>query len=682
MATQTPRRSSKRRGLSLSVRFSLLLLFAALLPLGAVVGVNNYLARGTLVEQGRAALTTDARAKVNLLNLYMHERAADGVALASLPTVAPFLLCSIVPGLPTEQAIAVSAQAKCASQGDLYAQSSCRALRVGISRDPNYTLWSLHTARGEQLLSSLDQNCTPVAGPPTPAEDLAPVVQLKKQWISAVYYDAKTNHAYVQVYTPILVDTTKQVVGFMRATLHLDYIWNLVNAEKGANGLGSSAFVTDENGVRFANSNAQDLWSSVAPLDAHTQQLITSEQRFGTLGVRQDTLPGVAKTLTSPASEVSFQSPATAGSTIAYQFVRIHMQDLPWTYFVLSPLTTVTKVADDQVRSSLLSAGVIAILATLLGLLIGRGVARPVQASTGDLAGAALALKQLAARQENSAGEQQWVVDACRTGLDSVRYLSDAMNQAARRIIDASNWFSENWDRLSEEQARRTVQHLLELARYIDEAARRQHASSERMDKAIMVTMQVSDQLLTGATAATHSADQLEYVVGNLQQVVGGRQRVIAAADDAANGGNMVGAGAPSTMSQMSQMGPMSQMGQMQMGAMAPAPVRGARSGRLAAAGAQRQLAGPAVSGRPGMAGTSNGAGQMGGRMPAQGMPDGNPDWYGAPRAPRAPWHNGQPSQVFDDYNGEAAGAGRANNGAGYGQWNSRPNPGQSPQGW
>jgi hypothetical protein len=117
------------------------------------------------------------------------------------------------------------------------------------------------------------------------------------------------------------------------------------------------------------------------------------------------------------------------------------------------------------------------------------------------------------------------VVDACSTGLESVRYLSDAMHQAARRIIDASNWFSDYWNRLTEEQARRTVQHLQELAHYIDEAARRQQMSSERLGKAITVTRQVSDQLVAGAGAANQSAEQLEQVVHDLHRVVGGRAR-------------------------------------------------------------------------------------------------------------------------------------------------------------
>jgi hypothetical protein len=230
---------------------------------------------------------------------------------------------------------------------------------------------------------------------------------------------------------------------------------------------------------------------------------------------------------------------AVPGSKTLYQFVHVQLNSaapatdaqvpLAWTYFVLSPLPTVTQVADDQVRTSLEAAAFVAVLAILLGLLLGRALATPVQTSVAELRGATESLNTLATRQRNSASEQLWVVDACKTGLDSVRYLSDAMHQAASRIVDAGNWFGQYWDRLTEEQAHRTVEHLRELAQYIEEAARRQWASSDRLDKAITVTTQVSDQLAHGASAAAESAQQLDAVVEQLQWVVGGRPRPLAA---------------------------------------------------------------------------------------------------------------------------------------------------------
>ena len=531
MAKAKKREPSRR--LTLSVRLTLLVLLAALLPLAAVVSFNTYLARGTLIKNGRTALTTDAQSKVALLNLYLQEREADGEALASLPTTPAFLACTIASQLPPDQAAAINEAANCLDplQGyAFYKGSNQRALAVGIVRDPRYTYWTLYTATGTPLLShkANSSDTSPPSGA-VPTEDLRQI-QTGKSFISAVYFDSGDNYAYVNVYTP--VSFGGKVLGFLLARLKMDYIWNLVDGETDANGPGSSAFITDQNGIRIADANHSGLFHSIEPLTATTQQLVASEQRYGAGPVQQDNLPAVAASLTANTPVDSFQAASVPGSALQFQFVRIHLDNVPWTFFVLSPLSTVTAVADNQIRTSLMAAGVIAILAVLLGLWFGTRTTRPVRASTAEVEGAAAALKQLAARQQNSAGEQQWVVDACKTGLDGVRYLSDAMNQAARRIIDASNWFGEYWDRLTEEQAKRTVQHLLELARYIDEAARRQQASSDRLGKAITVTMQVSDQLASGANAATTSADQLEQVVRNLQHVVGGRSKALAFADE------------------------------------------------------------------------------------------------------------------------------------------------------
>ncbi len=612
------RREQPRRRLSLSVRFSLLVLFAALLPLAAVVAFNDYNARNTLVQQGQSALKTDAKTNTDQAALYLRERMEDGGALGTLPTTPAYLLCVIASQLPPEQAqqaLLINEKLNCSDPvvgADFYKGSNQRALCVGLQRDAEYTLFSLATANGTSLLSYAPTGdpkhpCTPTASPlNAPKEDLARVQQ-GTPFISAVYYDTAGKFTYVNLYTPIPSPLgANQVIGFIQARLRLDYIAGIVAGEKDANGSGSGAFITDENGVRIATSNPADLFSSVTPLDAATQQLIASEQRFGpSSSVQQDTLPEVASALKASTDSSSFQGIATPGSKTLYQFTRVPVKvvirnaitgnpnediHLNWSYFNLSPLSTVTAVADDQVRTSLFGAAIIAILAILLGLVVGTRTARPVSAAAGDLQGAAVELKLLATRQQNSAGEQQWVVDACKTGLESVRYLSDAMNQAARRIIDASNWFGEYWDRLTEDQARKTVQHLLELARYVDEAARRQQASSDRLGKAITVTMQVSDQLAAGADAATRSADQLEQVVGNLQHVIGGRHFSISEAVREAE-------------EHMEQMDPMSQMGQMgqlapvpQVPALAAAPMRAAHPGQLGSMSApnlQRQLAAP-----------------------------------------------------------------------------------------
>lgn len=625
----------ERRRLPLSARLTLLVLFAALIPLAAVVGINDYLSRATLLNQGHAALSTDANAKATLVETYVHERLLDGQALASLPTAVGFLACAEIPTPPPELA--------CDTQNVLYKESSQRALAVGMVRDNNYSLWSIFDATGHVQLTS---NAAVQRGSPPPTEDdLNTVLKQGKQLVSAVYYDSTTKRAFVRLYTPIEATPGKPetVLGFLQATLHIDYIWNIVNGERGLNGDGSYAFMTDENGIVIADPNQSNLFTAVGPLDAATQHQIASEKRFGaTSNVQQRLLPGVETSLASTKSEDTFEGIAQPGVNTQYQFVRVRLSvpdvNVPWAYFVLSPVATVTRVADDQIRTSLLSAGVIAILAVLIGLIIGSRVTNPVRGSVSELQGASAALKELASRQENSASEQHWVVDACRTGLESIRYLSDAMNQAARRIIDASNWFNEYWDRLTEEQARRTVQHLVELAHYIDEAARRQQASNDRMDKAITVTQQVSDQLVSGASAANRSAGQLEQVVDELQHVVGGRKQpgAIPLAPPSSNGRSPEPVGAMMPGIPMGgQRGPASQMGGQMMRA-PQAPVHFGQMGpmeNMGQRGPASQMGGPP---------SRRGGGSRSFRNPASQF--GPPDPYGGAYPPA-----GRPSRAMPD---------------------------------
>src|SRR5260221_8176804 len=137
---QPTRPDRMRGGLSLPVRLSLLILFAALVPLVAVVGINTLRARDALTNQGQGRLSSDAGAKAALIDSYMYERLLDGQALAALPTSQDLMACqeksvlaqalppALGPYLPV-----LAAVMRCADP--LYNKaSSQRALAVGAVR--------------------------------------------------------------------------------------------------------------------------------------------------------------------------------------------------------------------------------------------------------------------------------------------------------------------------------------------------------------------------------------------------------------------------------------------------------------------------------------------------------------------------------------------------------------------
>src|SRR5487761_2253975 len=88
------KQSRRRRSrLSLSVRFSVLMLLAALIPLAVVVGINDYFARQTLISQSSDALSANATSSASRVDDYLGERLLDGVALSTLDTAPKFLTC-------------------------------------------------------------------------------------------------------------------------------------------------------------------------------------------------------------------------------------------------------------------------------------------------------------------------------------------------------------------------------------------------------------------------------------------------------------------------------------------------------------------------------------------------------------------------------------------------------------
>ena len=184
------------------------------------------------------------------------------------------------------------------------------------------------------------------------------------------------------------------------------------------------------------------------------------------------------------------------------------------------------------------------------------------------------------------------------------------------------------------------------------------------MDKAITVTQQVSDQLVSGASAANRSAGQLEMVVDDLQRVVGGRAQLHAIPLAAGAPHGSPNGRAPQPAGQMApgrqaggqsrQMGgPMGPIGGQMMGA-PQAPVHFGQMGG---------------QGPMGPMGPMGPASQMGGQMgpmsgppprrgPASRFPN-SPSQYGAPDGFNGYPPAGRPSRaIHDDQWGAPAGAG------------------------
>ncbi len=504
MLPSSGRRWRSRR-FSLSLRLSLLLFMAAVLPLIIVVTSDDLLARSRLIDQGTKALQTDVQSKADLVNTYIHERRLDAETLANIETTMIFFQDIATNHVnPTDTGRAAI------------------ALGAGQYRDQNYSFWSYVDLQGRIRLST-DQGQMVPGAVQIPAPELQ-AEQQGREYLSPIFYDPESRQGVMQIDVPV-VTPAKQVLGFIRATLRITHIWDIVANDQGANGDGSGAFIVDENGVRIADTNTAERFTAVSPLPEDVQSEIKAEARYGSASaVNVDPLSQVADAEKNTANTALFQAAASPTDPTTYQFFGQRLTEVPWMYFVLSPLPTVTSVADTQIKISALIAAGVATIAAIIGLLVGRSTAKPVFTSVSELRSTTTSLNALGAQQESAASEQLWMVEACQAGVQNIAYLANATNQAASHMIRTGTILGQQWEELPPEEISRAVALMVRLAGYIEEASRQQQESSDSLSTAVNMTNQVSDQLASSAEAAGKYANQLERVVEQLQRLVGTRK--------------------------------------------------------------------------------------------------------------------------------------------------------------
>ncbi len=520
--------SSRRKlPLALSVRISFILMLAAVLPLLVTVGATEWTTRPTLINQANQTMKTDADTRIQLINTYLKERVLDTETISLVPSVVSFLALPPPPATPIEVY-------KAAALGAGY------ALNAGKFRDSHYISWRFFDAKGIPNISAPsdpnDPNTAPYHYGPylVPQEELLAVTTNKtvQPTLSPVYYNPTTQKAFIDIYAPIYQALTPALVpagpllGFMRASLNLDYIWDILQSDQGINNSGS-AFLLDQNGVRIGdtNRNSKDLLTAVTPLSKNILLEAGSENWYNSNGQGPDvhknnTLSDVSTGWKNTQS--TFPLTLTAnGQDTNYQAARSTATIVPWTYVVISPSSAVTQVADQQLTTTLLVAIIVAALAAVAGWLVAGRIGRPIMRAVDQLRESSEALNILAKKQQSASSEQLWVVDSVQVGLQSVQYYTDATRIAAHKLGELGMDLERSWHHQNIEVVRQGLQQVISAASYIEKATNYQGDSGQKLSTAIKVTTQVNEQLADGAISATEAASQLEQVVNDLRNVVG-----------------------------------------------------------------------------------------------------------------------------------------------------------------
>lgn len=489
-------RKSKR--ISLSVRVSLLLMLAALLPLVTTIFTSQLLSRPLLISQANTAMETDVQAHIQTIENYFSQPIIDVSLLSQNPLFTTYL-----------------------SGNTAVSDDATNVLATGYQRNTNYITWSLIDLQGNQRLFY------PVTAHPhgsyfIPPDTIKRLITSGDTQISSAFFDPQGNLLTVDITQPIfsLGGTTVQVIGFLRATLNVNFIWNLVLGERDVNGQGSYAFILDQNGVVIAHTNITQVFSAIAPFTAKMQQDINSLQRYQNINIPVLTNGTLANVQKSANTQTSFQM-VPQGQKESFWVVGRTIPIVPWTYFVLSPTRVVTAIADQQLLITGIIASIVLFLAAVTGLIVGRRIMAPVLRSVTKLQKSSKSLKTLAAEEQTTAAQQMWVVDASQTGLSSIDYYANAVQTAVHHMMEIGTQLEHRWSDIQLEKTQQAIRRMVLTAQYIEKATQHQKTNSNKLSDTIELTKQVTEQLASGANAATDAAEQMEQVVSQLQQVAG-----------------------------------------------------------------------------------------------------------------------------------------------------------------
>ncbi|GCE28232.1 hypothetical protein KDA_37160 [Dictyobacter alpinus] len=495
--------ANKRSWFPLPVRISFGYVLAALIPLALVLAFVLTQTRPTLVDQAKTSMTNDAQTRVQLIDTYFRERKLDALTLTQVASVQSFL--ALPPTDPFYQDSKMHA---------------AFALQAGLSRNPDYTYWSLFDARGNLIKSVPDG--VPRHGNSYFTTEQFQSVKAGNAFISPVFYAPDKKVASVDIYAPVNAQTLNPKVkgkflGFMRATLRLNYIWNeIVKKDLNANGQNSYAFITDENGVRIADTNPDRLFTTIKKLPDNVQQDIMDQQRYGS----QSEITAPEDTNISSQTADNFQT-RPQGQQEDFQVVRKAASSVPWQYFVLSPINSVTNIANQQTLNIMLLAAFASLLVAIAGYVTSRSISRPIMNAVEQLRGNSQSLNTLAQNQQDAAGEQIWVVDSSQVGLQSVQYYTDAAQVASKKLVNTTQGLKQQWGYVTQHQAEQALDDIMNSSKYLSNALEYQYSSNQKLATALKVATQVTEQLHLGATSATEAAEQLEQVVQELRSVVG-----------------------------------------------------------------------------------------------------------------------------------------------------------------
>jgi len=346
------------------------LFLVGVVPIALVSGISIQQTRSDLTTLGVTNIQQRSMSTAGAIDAYLASRLGDIVMVGKLPDIVRFGQ----------------------NLGNANAREAARqALAAAAARSPEYESVAVVDPNGTIVAASIQTD----EGTSVKFREYFTTAIKGTPYISDPSYSVITNRPALFFSAP--VTDGKVVFAVVRTRVNLAAVWDMVEADAGAVGVGAHGFLVDDYGIRLAVSETKGhrdqaeslIYKPIAPIDQETATKLIADKRFGNLKTPDqlvlDPLPTLKSALdVLPKGTAANAQFAFGADQNEQRGVVARLVAKPWAYILAVPLTTYTKAADDATYNALAAVGIGLLLSLVIGVVLTRSLVGPLRELVGE----------------------------------------------------------------------------------------------------------------------------------------------------------------------------------------------------------------------------------------------------------------------------------------------------------
>lgn len=188
------------------------------------------------------------------------------------------------------------------------------------------------------------------------------------------------------------------------------------------------------------------------------------------------------------------------------------------------PLDVVTAFEQRTTIELLLIGVIIMIAGVILALLFASAIVNTLQRAARQVSVASERIGGIAAQQSGGAAQQVWAVNAINKALQGFSETARDIAQRTDQLALMGNQVIQRRSEIAPAQIDSILAYMTRSVRDISSASRQQAAQYDRMTGAMQAVIEIAEQVAGNSQQSAESAERLDLVVRQLQQLVGVRR--------------------------------------------------------------------------------------------------------------------------------------------------------------